>query len=145
MLSDNSIGPQLFKPTLMEISEKKCAECNKTLKGRTDKKFCDDFCRNSYNNKINSDSNSYVRNINNILRKNRRLLEEALPATEEMAKLPRHKLLEKGFIFKYFTHNYANKKGNIYYFCYDFGYLPLEGDWILIVKRREGKNNYNLK
>ena len=121
----------------MSVAEKQCLECGKVLKGRTDKKFCDDFCRNSYNNKLNSDSNSYVRNINNILRKNRRLLEEALPAGEEMVKLPKQKLIEKGFLFRYFTHTYTNKKGNIYYFCYEYGYLPLEGDWVLVVKRKE--------
>lgn len=121
----------------MDTNEKRCVECNKPLKGRTDKKFCDDSCRNSYNNKLNSDSNSYVRNINNILRRNRRILEEALPVAEEMAKTTKAKLLEKGFQFKYLTHTYKNKKGNIYYFCYDYGYLLLESDWVLIVKRRE--------
>ncbi len=121
----------------METTERKCIECNKTLKGRVDKKFCDDFCRNSYNNKLNSDTNSYVRNINNALRKNRRILEETLPAAEEMTKITRSKMLEKGFQFKYFTHTYTNKKGNMYYFCYEYGYLLLEGDWILIVKRKE--------
>ncbi|MCW3108877.1 MAG: hypothetical protein JWQ09_3383 [Segetibacter sp.] len=121
----------------METNEKKCIECNKPLRGRVDKKFCDDFCRNSYNNKLNSDTNGYVRNINNTLRKNRRILEETLPAKEEMAKITRPKMLEKGFQFKYFTHTYTNKKGNMYYFCYEYGYLLLEGDWILIVKRKE--------
>lgn len=121
----------------METSEKKCIECTKPLKGRVDKKFCDDFCRNSYNNKLNSDTNGYVRNINNTLRKNRRLLEETLPATEEMMKITKSKMLEKGFQFKYFTHTYVNKKGNIYYFCYEYGYLMLEGDWLLVVKRKE--------
>lgn len=121
----------------METNEKKCIECNKPLKGRADKKFCDDLCRNSYNNKLNSDSNSYVRNINNNLRKNRRILEETLPLTEEMAKITRSKLLERGFQFKYFTHTYSNKKGNVYYFCYEYGYLLLEGDWVLVVKRKE--------
>lgn len=121
----------------MQSSEKRCLECGKTLKGRTDKKFCDDLCRNSFNNKLNSDSNSYVRTINNILRKNRRLLDEAMLGNEEMVKLPRLKLLEKGFQFKYFTHTYTNKKGNTYYFCYEYGYLPLEGEWLLVVKRKE--------
>lgn len=121
----------------METNEKRCLECSKPLKGRTDKKFCDDSCRNSYNNKLNSDSNGYVRNINNVLRKNRRILEESLPLTEEMVKMPKVKLLEKGFQFKYLTHTYTNKKGNTYYFCYEYGYLLLEGDWILIVKRKE--------
>ena len=114
-----------------------CLECSKPLKGRTDKKFCDDLCRNSYNNKLNSDSNGYVRNINNILRRNRRVLAEALPVTEEMSKITKQKMLEKGFQFKYFTHTYTNKKGNIYYFCYEYGYLLLEADWMLIVKRKE--------
>jgi hypothetical protein len=121
----------------METNEKKCIECNKPVRGRADKKFCDDLCRNSYNNKLNSDTNGYVRNINNILRKNRRILEETLPATEEMVKTTRPKMLERGFQFKYFTHTYSNKKGNIYYFCYEYGYLVLEGDWILVVKRKE--------
>lgn len=121
----------------METNEKKCIECSKTLQGRADKKFCGDLCRNSYNNKLNSDSNTYVRNINTILRRNRRILEEVLPATKEMAKIFRQKMLEKGFQFKYFTHTYTNKKGNIYYFCYEYGYLLLESDWLLIVKRKE--------
>lgn len=116
---------------------KKCIECHKPLKGRIDKKFCNDLCRNSYNNKLNSDSNTYVRNINNLLRRNRRILEELLPASEDMAKHTRQKMLERGFSFKYFTHNYTNKKGNVYYFCYEYGYLLLESDWILVVKRKE--------
>ena len=122
----------------MDGGEKKCVECSKALKGRTDKKFCDDLCRNSFNNKLNSDSNGYVRNINNVLRRNRRILEESLPAAEEMTKMPRQKLIEKGFQFKYLTHTYTNKKGNVYYFCYEYGHLALEGDWVLIVKRKEG-------
>ncbi len=65
------------------------------------------------------------------------MLEETLPASEEMAKITKQKMLEKGFQFKYFTHTYTNKKGNIYYFCYEYGYLLLEGDWLLVVKRKE--------
>src|SRR5215210_5414993 len=107
------------------VDSKVCLECSKPLKGRVDKKFCDDFCRNSYNNKLNSDSNSYVRNLNNILRRNRRILEEMIPATDEMAKTTRQRLLGKGFNLKYMTHTYTNKKGNTYCFCYEYGYLPL--------------------
>jgi hypothetical protein len=121
----------------METNEKKCAECSRPLKGRVDKKFCDDSCRNSYNNRLNSDSNSYVRSINNTLRKNRRILEETLPVTGGMVKITRSKLMEKGFAFKYFTHTYTNKKGTVYCFCYEYGYLVLEADWILVVKRKE--------
>src|SRR5262245_21380381 len=115
-----------------------CLACGEPLKGRTDKKFCDDYCRNSYHNKLNSDDNNYVRNVNNILRRNRRILEDFIPAGQETAKTPKSKLHEKGFQFKYFTNTYTNKKGTVYYFCYEYGYLPLEHDWYFIVKRKEG-------
>jgi len=121
----------------MDLAQRLCLECNKPLKGRLDKKFCDDYCRNNHNNKQNSDQNNLIRNINNTLRKNRRLLEETIKPGDEMAKLPRLKLAEAGFDFRYHTHQYTNKKGQVYSFCYDYGYLPLEGDWLLVVRRKD--------
>jgi len=116
--------------------KKLCLTCEKPIKGRTDKKFCDDYCRNNYNNQLKSASTNLVRNINNALGKNRRILENFF-GKEEMIKTTKDKLLEKGFQFKYVTHTYTNKKGNVYFFCYDLGYLPLENDWYLLVKRKE--------
>ena len=118
---------------------KQCLSCGKAIKGRADKKFCDDACRNAYNNELKTKSNysNYVRNINNTLLKNRRILEELLPKEEETAKATHDKLIHKGFVFKYHTHTYANKKGNIYFFNYDYGFLPLENNWYLIVRRKE--------
>ncbi len=116
---------------------KTCISCGKPLRGRADKKFCNDYCRNSYNNQLKANSNNLVRNINNALGKNRRILEHLLPEAEEMSKTNKDKLLHLGFQFKYSTHTYTNKKGNTYFFCYDYGYLPLENNWYLIVRRRE--------
>jgi predicted nucleic acid-binding Zn ribbon protein len=115
---------------------KLCLSCQKSIRGRTDKKFCDDYCRNNYNNQLKSGTTNLVRNINNTLGKNRRILEEFL-AAEKMVKTTNEKLLQKGFMFKYFTHNYVNKKGDTYFFCYDLGYLPLENDWFLVVKQKK--------
>lgn len=120
-----------------KIQSKLCLNCNKPVKGRTDKKFCDDYCRNNYNNLLKSNTTNLVRNINNALGKNRRILESLFNDGEEMTKTTKDKLLQKGFQFKYITNTYANKKGNIYFFCYELGYLPLENDWFLIVKRKE--------
>jgi predicted nucleic acid-binding Zn ribbon protein len=53
-----------------------CLECGEKIIGRSDKKFCNDACRNAYNNKQNKDSNNLMRNINNKLRKNYRILTE---------------------------------------------------------------------
>jgi len=125
---------------MQPAEEKKlCLACGKPVKGRADKKFCDDYCRNAYNNNVKAKTNysTYIRNTNNTLLKNRRILEELLPPAEEMAKAHHDKMLQKGFVFKYHTHTYTNKKGNVYFFCYDYGYLPLENNWYLIVRRKE--------
>ena len=116
-----------------------CLACNKTIKGRTDKKFCDDYCRNKVNNQLKADNNNQIRNINNALRRNRRILEELLKEKEEMVRTTRERLLGKTFQFKYLTHTYTNQKGNTYFFCYDYGYLPLDNDYYLIVKNKEEK------
>jgi hypothetical protein len=118
------------------IAEKTCLACNKKLSGRADKKFCNDYCRNSYNNGMKSANSPIVRNINNALIKNRRIL-EGLLGGEETIKKPKEKFLSQGFQFKYTTHTYTNKKGNTYFFCYEYGYLPLDNDWYLVVRRKE--------
>lgn len=112
-----------------------CIYCGEELKGRSDKKFCDTNCRNAYNNQKNSDVNKSMRNINNRLRKNRRILDAMIPENEEMTKVHRDKLQKKGFDFKYITHNYTTQKGKTYHFVYDMGYLELGENWFLIVKR----------
>ncbi|OSZ81676.1 hypothetical protein CAP36_09045 [Chitinophagaceae bacterium IBVUCB2] len=124
----------------MTVSEvKSCLACGKTIKGRADKKFCDDYCRNNYNNlqKAKGNHSSLVRNINNALLKNRKVLESILPEAEETAKANKDKLQRLGFQFKYLTHIYTTKTGKTYYYCYDYGYLPLDNDWFLVVKKKE--------
>jgi hypothetical protein len=112
---------------------KTCLECGETIVGRTDKKFCSDYCRNAYNNNVNKDSKNLIRNINNHLRKNYRILEDLNP--EQKTTVSRSKLIEKGFDFAYFTSIYTTKVGTVYYFVYDQGYLPIEGDFYALVKR----------
>jgi len=112
---------------------KNCLECNEKIVGREDKKFCSDGCRNSYNNKINKDSTNYMRNINNKLRKNYRIL-NALNA-DGKSKTTRAKLSNNGFDFDYFTTILNTKSGNTYYFVYDQGYMILESDYYMLVKK----------
>ncbi len=45
------------------------------------------------------------------------------------------RLLDKGFDFEYITNLYTTKKGSTYFFVYDLGYLPLDNDYYMIVKR----------
>lgn len=110
-----------------------CLECGETLQGRADKKFCDDQCRSNYNNKVNNSNVAEVRSINSILRRNRRIL-GSLISNDCKVKIPKGSLQEKGFNFRYYTHTYTTQKGNIYKLCYDYAYLPLENDLVMVVK-----------
>ncbi len=112
---------------------KTCLNCGEKLNGRADKKFCDDQCRNTFNNQLRTDDDQITRDINNILRKNRRILSELNPTGK--TKTHRDKLFTMGFNFSYFTNIYKTKEGKVYYFCYEHGYLPLENDFYFLVKR----------
>lgn len=120
---------------MAEMQEKVCQECGRPVFGRVDKKFCSDGCRNAFNNKLNADHVNLVRRVNNILRKNRRILEALNP--EGKKKTHREELLKQGFNFEYFTNRYTNKKGDEYLFCYDQGFLELEKGFVLLVKRNQ--------
>lgn len=117
------------------MEEKLCLACNGRIRGRSDKRFCDDGCRNAYNKKLNSVPNNFVRQVNNALKKNRRILEELL-GSEKMLKVSRERLLNKGLNFEYFTSQLGNAKGQVYFFVYEFGYLPLEHELYLLVKQK---------
>jgi len=117
------------------MEKRKCPECGFEIIGRSDKIFCSDQCRNTYNNNLKKDSNNYVRRINNILRKNRRILEELNPNGK--SKAHKNKLIDKGFNFDYYTNVYRTKNGNVYYFCYEQGYLPIEEEYFALVVKQE--------
>lgn len=113
--------------------ERICPECGDKILGRADKKFCSDACRNAHNNSLNKDNKNLVRNINNRLRKNYRILESL--NTEDKTKTTKDRLLRLGFSFDYFTGIYTTKSGSVYYYLYDQGYLPLDNDFYLLVKK----------
>ncbi len=48
-------------------------------------------------------------------------------------------LLTNGFNFSYHTHTYTTKKGAVYVFCYEQGYLFLEDKnmYLLVTQRDE--------
>ncbi|RDC62494.1 hypothetical protein [Adhaeribacter pallidiroseus] len=69
--------------------------------------------------------------INRILRKNRSILKVSSPLGKTTTR--QEYLLQQGFDFRHFTHQYQTQKGNTYNFCYDFGYLLLPEEKVLIV------------
>lgn len=117
------------------MEERKCLECGDSFYGRSDKKFCTDQCRNTYNNRQNKDVTNYVRKVNNTLRKNRRILAQLNPKGK--AKVKREQLIEKGFNFNYFTSRYSTQAGNTYYYCYEHGFLELDDGWFTLVVKQD--------
>ena len=115
------------------METKKCLECGTPIVGRIDKKFCSDYCRNTYNNKVDTDSKNLIRNTNNRLKKNYKIL-SALNLSGK-TKTTRTRLNNQNFDFNYITSIYTTKTGNVYYYVYDQGYLALENDYFLLIKR----------
>ncbi|MBA9079765.1 MULTISPECIES: hypothetical protein [Rufibacter] len=117
----------------MGNTSRTCRHCGSTLVGRADKKYCSDQCRALAGNarKLVEKGQRFMRDINTKLKKNRDLLRLASP--EGKTTLRRQVLELNGFDFGYFTHLYRTKQGNTYYFCYDYGYLLLPEEKMLIV------------
>ena len=113
---------------------KLCLDCGKPVNGRSDKKFCDDACRNNYNNKLQTDANDYVKKVNNILRKNRRIIEGLMPK-EGKVTVSEKKLKEAGFNHDFHTGIYETKSGTVYRLCYEYGYMKIEDNRYILVKR----------
>jgi hypothetical protein len=115
------------------METRECLECKDPLKGRVDKKFCSDYCRNAHNNSVHKDSKNLIRNINNRLRKNYKILSELNVSGK--TKVTRTKLYDKGFDFQFFTSVYKTKTGNTYLYIYNEGYLALENDTFLLIRK----------
>ena len=108
--------------------EKKCLDCGDTIRGRTDKKFCSDQCRNNYNNRLNRDSNNYVRNVHGLLRKNRRILADLY--TEKKIRVHKDALFALGYNFSFFTHIIENSSGYKFHYCFEYGYRETGDDFL---------------
>jgi hypothetical protein len=117
------------------MEEKACLECGKTIFGRVDKKYCSDACRSSYNNKHLSSASNYVRKVNHLLSRNRKILESL--NVDGKKKVHRDQLVREGFDFSFFTNVYTTKAGDEYRFCYEQGYLQLSDQFFLLVRKEE--------
>jgi hypothetical protein len=112
-----------------------CSECGNAFKGRVDKKFCSDQCRTTFNNRQRSIENNYIRDVNNILRKNRKILLQFNP--DGKSRITKEKLKANGFNFNYYTSTYTTKEGAQYFYCYEQGYLPIEKEQCLLVIKKD--------
>ncbi|MGQ1787176.1 hypothetical protein [Saccharicrinis sp. GN24d3] len=99
-----------------------CLFCNTELKGRIDKQFCNAHCKSLYHNRNPNTKEALIRKVNKQLRTNRSALYKACP--QGKATVRKEFLTSLGMDFKFLTHTWRSNGGNLYYFCYDYGYTP---------------------
>jgi hypothetical protein len=106
----------------MKTTHRVCLACKKELQGRSDKKFCDVYCKSSYHYKksIEEEPRFYDK-VANQLKLNRRILKHFNKAGK--VTIRSEQLITEGFNPNYFTHYWKNKKGDVYLFVYEYGFL----------------------
>ncbi|NBC84327.1 MAG: hypothetical protein GVY19_13240 [Bacteroidetes bacterium] len=103
----------------------RCLECNEPLTGRSDKKYCNPYCKSAYQYRETrkNETNLYLY-IDKKLKKNRKILKNFNKAGKAIIR--EQDLLAAGFDPRHFTHYFKTKGGNIYLFCYEYGYMKIK-------------------
>ena len=106
----------------MKTTNRLCQTCGEKIDGRSDKLFCSDKCRSAFNyqHKVAGKDSLYAQ-IDKQLKRNRALLKNYNAAGKAVVR--KSVLLNAGFNPKFFTHYWKNKKGDVYLFCYEYGFL----------------------
>ena len=101
-----------------------CPVCGKKLQGRIDKIYCTPKCKNvaQYEKRIVNEQ--FYLFVDKQLKTNRKVLKRYNQSG--FTTLRKEVLMKEGFNPKYFTHYWKNKKGQVYLFCYDYGFLDLK-------------------
>lgn len=76
-----------------------------------------------------------MRNIHNLLRKNRRILSELIPSHKEEHEIDLDTLLLLGFSLKFHTHMQLHVDQAPIYYCYEYGYQLLSIQRIRVFKQ----------
>jgi hypothetical protein len=109
---------------LIQSKPRFCLACQKELEGRVDKLFCDTHCKSSFHYaKKKQEKYTLFQQIDLQLKQNRKLLKHYNQAGK--ATIRKETMLKAGFDPNFFTHYWKNSKGDIYLFCYDYGYLTV--------------------
>ncbi len=102
---------------------KRCLYCKTEIKGRSDKKFCSVHCKSAHQYQERKSQETLYYAIDKQLKINRKLLKAYNKSG--MSTIRKEKLISEGFNPAYFTHYWKNKKGQVYLFCYEYGFLEL--------------------
>jgi hypothetical protein len=118
----------------------KCVYCNEEFTGRSDKIYCDAYCKSAhyYQKQKNNEKTTFFKQVDLQLKTNRKILKHL--NVEGYVTVKKTILKTKGFNPNFFTHYWKNKKGDVYLFCYEYGFLSLKNnkrDYYLLVQWQE--------
>lgn len=94
-----------------------CRNCGATIRGRIDKKFCDDSCRSAFHNQVNGEMTSVMRNTHRMLRRNWKILTRHFNRGEYV--LDYDRIHQEGFNANLVT-GYVLEESRIKYRCYEY-------------------------
>lgn len=114
-----------MKYKIVKEEAARCLECGNVITyGRTDKKFCDDTCRNRWHNRNAHDVRAVHARINGHLARNYKLLTGLLKVG--ITTIPLTELAIGGFQSEYYTGS-ARRRGYMEYMCYELCYEIADG------------------
>jgi hypothetical protein len=99
----------------------KCPVCGEELKGRSDRVYCSSKCKSSNQYEERLEKEQYYLKVDRQLKVNRKLLKRFNTAGKSTIR--KELLIEAGFDPMYFTNYWKNQKGDVYLFCYEFGFI----------------------
>ena len=101
---------------------KLCLQCSKVLDGRSDKKYCDAYCKSAFQyQKSKTETPQFYKRVDQQLKRNRRLLKQYNKAGKATVRVA--VLQNEGFNPNFFTHFWKNNKNEVYLFVYEYGFL----------------------
>ncbi|HZY37400.1 MAG TPA: hypothetical protein VFE53_12160 [Mucilaginibacter sp.] len=135
------------------VAERRCKDCGTPLgPGREDRQYCDSACKTNYNNRRRRENletslqqepeqlsiPDYITRIQEIQLNNRRIL-EGLCSEEKAGSIRMRDLVGKGFNPKFYTSEAEpTGSGNVYRFCFEYGYrLEENGAAVIVCRKRE--------
>ncbi len=119
---------------------KKCKYCGDKIKGRSDKRFCNTACKNSYNYEKRTHRKKIVKTIDAILHRNFEIIDAYFEGeSRSHFKVSKLELTNKGFNFSYFTSTYINSQLKTYYYVYNYAWMEFTNQEIMLSKARKFK------
>ncbi len=116
-----------------------CRACSDVIRGRSDKRFCDDLCRNKYHNQTRKRPalSDDARFIQRVLTRNHRSLCTLLRGRSKCL-VHRDALIRIGFVFGVHSHRQLDRSGVESIYCLDYGYRFLDDNRVLVFKYKGG-------